>query len=151
MVAGAADATGAPSAPSVSLSGVQVLVVDDDADARALIEAALGGVGAKVCALDSAHGALAHLERHKVDVIISDIGMPEEDGFSFMKRLRARPESRGGRTPAIALTAYARGEDATRSRDVGYQHHLAKPADMGHLAQIVESLVKERSRERASP
>jgi signal transduction histidine kinase/DNA-binding response OmpR family regulator len=147
----ASGATAAPGARPVSLSGVEILVVDDDADARTLLETALSNAGATVCAVDSAHRALTHLERHKVDVIVSDIGMPDEDGFSFMARLRALPESRGGKIPAIALTAYARGDDVVRSRAVGYERHVAKPANLEHLAETVESLVTERTQERPTP
>ncbi|HEX4353349.1 MAG TPA: ATP-binding protein, partial [Polyangiales bacterium] len=126
------------------LSGVTVLVVDDDEDARYLLESALERVGAQVSTADSARGAMAFLENHRVDVLISDIGMPGEDGFSLMKRVRALPAHRGGLIPAIALTAYARSEDVARALAVGFMRHLAKPADVDELARAVAKLVEPR-------
>jgi len=73
-------------------------------------------------------------------VMVSDIGMPDEDGYSLMRRVRKLPASRGGRVPALALTAYARGEDVTRAHQVGYQGHLAKPADVDALTRAVAKL-----------
>ncbi|HEY2734341.1 MAG TPA: response regulator, partial [Polyangiales bacterium] len=126
------------------LSGVSVLVVDDDEDARYLLESALERLGARVSTADSARGALVFLESQQVDVLISDIGMPGEDGFSLMKRVRALPAHRGGQVPAIALTAYARNEDVARALAVGFMRHLSKPADVDELAQAVAKLVEAR-------
>ena len=130
------------SRPPVVLAGVKVLVVDDDEDSRRLIQGVLEHVGASVTTADSARAGFAFIEAHAVDVLISDIGMPDEDGFSFMQRLRALPANRGGQVPALALTAYARSEDAARAREVGYQAYLAKPADIDELARRVASLVR---------
>ncbi len=133
------------SQPQTALAGVKVLVVDDDEDTRLLLESALEGVGASVSTVDSARAAIAFIEGHPVDVMISDIGMPEEDGFSLIQRVRALPADHGGQIPALALTAYARGEDASHALRVGYQSHLAKPADVDELTGSVAKLVAPRS------
>jgi CheY-like chemotaxis protein len=78
-------------------------------------------------------------------VLVSDIGMPGEDGFSLLKSVRRLPERRGGKVPAIALTAYARSEDVERALGVGFQRHLAKPADLEELARSIVTLVAGRS------
>ncbi len=131
----------APSQPAGALSGVAILVVDDDEDSRLLVERALREAGASVTAVDSARAAIAFIESHRLDLMISDIGMPVEDGFSLMRRVRALPADRGGQTPALALTAYARGEDVQRAHQVGYQCHLAKPADVDTLIRTAAKLV----------
>lgn len=140
--AGAAMHAG-PSAESAlsSLLGVKVLVIDDDEDSRLLLQTALEGVGAWVRLADSAANAFSFLEQQRVDVVISDIGMPEEDGISLIRRIRAVPLHR--RLPAVALTAYARSEDVTRALEAGFQRHVAKPANIAELAQTVAELVQE--------
>jgi signal transduction histidine kinase len=127
--------------PGRPVAGIEVLVVDDDDDSREVVERALSSAGATVHSVDSARAALALLARQRVDVLISDIGMPDEDGYSLIRRVRSLPADRGGKVPAIALTAYARGVDASRALDAGFQHHVSKPADVGELARIVASLV----------
>ena len=127
--------------PPSTLSGVKVLVVDNDEDSRHVVESALERLGASVKSVDSARAAIDFIENHPVDVMISDIGMPDEDGYSLMRRVRALPETRGGQVKAIALTAYARDDDAMRARQVGYQRHLAKPADVDDLTRSVAELV----------
>jgi CheY-like chemotaxis protein len=123
-----------------SLDGIKILIVDDDEDSRLVLESALERAGATVASVDSAQAALAYLRAERVDTMISDIGMPGEDGFSLMKRVRNLPENHNGRVPAIALTAYARNEDVARALDVGFQHHMAKPADLEELARTVAAL-----------
>ncbi len=125
-----------------SLPGIEVLIVDDDEDSRALLEVALDRTGAHVHVADSAAAAFALLEQREVDVLISDIGMPEEDGFSLIKRIRALPQH--GNLQAIALTAYAREEDVARALDAGFQRHVAKPTDVAALARLVADLVEQR-------
>ncbi len=130
-----------PASPNLpSLAGLEVLVVDDDEDSRVLIESALERAGANVASVETARAALALLESRHVDVLVSDIGMPDEDGFALMKRIRALPAASGGAVPAIALTAYARSEDASRALEVGYQRHLSKPADVDELVRSVAAL-----------
>src|SRR6185503_15940504 len=112
-----------------SLDGLRVLVVDDEFDARALITAMLERCGAQVVAVGSAREGLESIESWKPDVLIADIGMPVEDGYGLIRKVRALPKQKGGHTPALALTAYARTEDRVRALSEGYQVHLAKPVD----------------------
>ena len=132
-------------APNVDLQGVKVLVVDDEADARSLIERLLHDCDATVTTAASAKEALDVLARDRPDVLISDIGMPKEDGYSLMRRIRRLKDERG-RLPAIALTAYARTEDRMKAMEAGYQLHLAKPIEASTLIAMVATLSKrERS------
>jgi CheY-like chemotaxis protein/anti-sigma regulatory factor (Ser/Thr protein kinase) len=124
------------------LKGVTLLVVDDDADARELIADALVEMGAHVERARSAAEALAKLQDSPPHVLISDIGMPIEDGYSFLRRLRALPPERGGDTPAIALTAYARPEDIRKAEEAGFQLHVVKPVRLEHLIEAVKSCVR---------
>jgi signal transduction histidine kinase len=138
-----AEAAAEPPHSLSLLLGVKILVIDDDEDSRLLLQTALERVGAWVRAADSAAGAFAFLERQRVDVVISDIGMPEEDGFSLMRRLRELPQHR--RLQAVALTAYARTDDMTRALEAGFQRHVAKPANIAELVRVLAELV-EKSR-----
>ncbi len=122
------------------LAGRCLLVVDDEEDALALVSEVLTRRGAQVHAVPSARAALDKLADIKPDVIVSDIGMPDEDGYSLIRKIRALPPERGGRTPAVALTAYARDEDARRAFAAGYQLHLAKPVEPAQLASVVANL-----------
>ena len=123
-----------------ALHGLRVLVVDDELDARALLTTILEGSGAEVLAVSSTSEALDSMESWKPDVLIADIGMPVEDGYSLIRKVRALPHERGGKTPALALTAYARTEDRSRALSEGYQVHLAKPVDRIELATVISSL-----------
>jgi PAS domain S-box-containing protein len=123
------------------LRHVRVLVVDDEADARELIAEVLGAHGADVHTVSSVAAALAALPRFRPDVLVSDIAMSGEDGFELIRRVRALPADEGGRLPALALTAYAGGEDGRRVLDAGYQLHVAKPVEPQVLAQAVSRLV----------
>jgi CheY-like chemotaxis protein len=121
---------------------LRVLVGDDELDARTLLSAMLERCGAQVIALGSAREGLDSLEKWMPDVLIADIGMPVEDGYGLIKKVRALPKERGGQTPALALTAYARTEDRVRALSEGYQVHLAKPVDRFELAAVVASLTQ---------
>ena len=123
-----------------ALRGLNLLVVEDDPDARDLIVSLLGDCAADVTAVESADEALEFLNRQSPDVILSDIEMPTVDGYEFIRRVRARGREHGGGVAAIALTAYARPEDRTRSLMSGYQAHLAKPVDLNELVATVVSL-----------
>jgi PAS domain S-box-containing protein len=123
-----------------SLTGLRVLVVDDEIDARTLLSAMLERCGAQVVAVSSAREGLESVESWQPDVLIADIGMPVEDGYGLIKKVRALPKERGGQTPALALTAYARTEDRVRALSEGYQVHLAKPVDRYQLAAVITSL-----------
>jgi CheY-like chemotaxis protein len=133
------------SCPAVSLEGVHVLIVDDEQDARALVERLLKECAATVTTAASAREALAHVERDKPDVLVSDIGMPEHDGYALIRWIR-RLEGERGEIPAIAFTAYARPEDRAKAIQAGYQLHLAKPVEPMRLVSMVASLVKRPTR-----
>jgi PAS domain S-box-containing protein len=126
------------------LDGLKVLVVDDEEGVRELLTAALSELGAEVHAAASAAEALERLALARPDVVISDIGMPIVDGHALIRQLRALPVEAGGRTPAIALTAYARAEDARRALAAGYQRHVAKPVDPAELAAVMKDLAPRR-------
>ena len=126
------------------LHDVTVLVVDDQEDARELMCAVLGRCGAHVVAVDSTAAALEALDRVRPDVILSDLEMPGEDGYSLIRKVRERPPEKGGTVPAAALTAYARTEDRLHSLRAGFHRHVPKPVQPDELAQIVASLAGRR-------
>jgi CheY-like chemotaxis protein/anti-sigma regulatory factor (Ser/Thr protein kinase) len=123
-----------------SLEGLKVLVVDDEADTRELIREVLKECGSEVVMSRSVEEALEALEQHHPDILISDLGMPDEDGYSLISKIRALPPERGGQIPAAALTAYARAEDRMRVLRSGFQFHLPKPVDSAELVTVVASL-----------
>jgi signal transduction histidine kinase/ActR/RegA family two-component response regulator len=129
-----------PIARVEGLAGVRVLVVDDELDTRKLISAVIEQSGAEVTACASAGEALEKLKSWRPHILMSDIGMPGEDGYALIRQVRALPPERGGRTPAAALTAYARDEDRTRALAAGYQLHIAKPFSPGDLIAAVSDL-----------
>ncbi|HKG14399.1 MAG TPA: ATP-binding protein [Pyrinomonadaceae bacterium] len=123
-----------------TLTGVRVLVVDDELDTRNLISTVIAQSGAEVSACSNAGEALEKLKTWRPHILMSDIGMPGEDGLALIKRVRALPPERGGRTPAAALTAYARDEDRGRALAAGYQLHIAKPFSPRDLIAAVSEL-----------
>ncbi len=125
---------------AVSLKGVSVLVVDDEPDARDLVQRFLESCEATVIVAGSATEGLEAVMRHRPHAIISDIGMPGADGYEFIRRVRSLPKDEGARTPALALTAFARAEDRTRAMHAGFNLHLSKPIDGNELVAIVGSL-----------
>jgi CheY-like chemotaxis protein len=130
------------------LSGLRVLVIDDLAEAREVFSAMLQSWGAQVDTASTAASGLAALGRFKPDVVLCDIAMPGENGFSFIRRVRALEPSQGGKTVVVALTAFAGAEDAQRSLDAGFDAHLAKPVDATDLSRLIAKLagrVKEQS------
>jgi signal transduction histidine kinase/CheY-like chemotaxis protein len=127
-----------------SLAGITVLAVDDEADARDLIRRVLENCGATVLVAESAAKGIEQIRSERPDMIISDIGMPGEDGIEFIKKVRALPAEHGGSTPAAALTAFARAEDRTRALRAGYQTHVAKPVEPTELTAVVASLARRR-------
>ncbi|MCA1634254.1 MAG: response regulator, partial [Acidobacteria bacterium] len=123
------------------LDGLRVLVVDDEADARDLLRSVLERCGAKVTTAASAAEALESFAARTPEILISDIGMPGEDGYALIESVRALEAQRGGdRTPAIALTAYARVEDRVRALQAGFQVHVPKPIEPVELVAFVASL-----------
>ena len=125
-------------AASSELTGVKVLVVDDQLDARELIKRILTDCGADVWVAAGAEEALGLLDRHTPDLVVSDIGMPGVDGYELLRRIRKRAD--GTRMPAIALTAFARSEDRTRALRAGFVVHVAKPVDPAELVATVASV-----------
>jgi CheY-like chemotaxis protein len=128
--------------PSDALTGIHVLVVDDDADARQLIRTILEYCGALVTAVGSAAAALSALRSVVPDVLLSDISMPEHDGYWLIEQVRALPPDRGGRMPAVALTAHGRTHGPDRTLAAGFQAHLAKPVDAWELCRVLSGLVR---------
>jgi PAS domain S-box-containing protein len=124
------------------LDGTTILVIDDEPDTRELLKAGLENCGAQVTVAGSAADAFDALESQIPDVIISDIGMPDEDGYELIRKLRSRPADKGGNVPAIALTAYARVEDRLKALRSGYQMHVPKPVELAELVAVADSLVK---------
>ncbi len=122
------------------LDGLRVLVVDDESDTLQVISTVIAQSGAEVMACASAAEALEALKRWRPDILISDIGMPGEDGYALIRQVRALPAEGGGRIPAAALTAYARDEDLKRALDAGYQMHVAKPVSPHDLISAVSNL-----------
>ena len=129
-----------PGEVNIDLSGVSVLVVDDEPDARNLIERVLRSHGASVYTAANATQALQSLQQNKPDVLLSDIGMPDEDGYSLLYKLRKLDPEQGGETPAVALTAFARSEDRKRALLAGFQMHVPKPVEAGELLAVIANL-----------
>ena len=130
----------APSAEAVKLDGVHVLVVDDERDARELLTAILTQSGATVTAAAGAADAIEKLSSVKPDLLVSDIEMADEDGYSLIRKVRATEEARGRRIPAIALTAHARTSDRLRALSEGYQMHIPKPVEPAELVLAIANL-----------
>jgi PAS domain S-box-containing protein len=124
-----------------ALKGLRVLVVDDEADAREMLSMILEEAGAEVTTAACADEAVAAFERFRPDVIVTDIGMPDGDGYSLIRRLRALEADGAGATPAVALTAYARAEDRTQALGCGFQAHLPKPIEPGELTALIARLI----------
>jgi signal transduction histidine kinase/ActR/RegA family two-component response regulator len=122
------------------LDGVRVVVVDDEPDARELLAELLASCDATVWTASSAAEALDLVREHLPDVLVSDIGMPGEDGYALIKKLRALPAEEGGRTPAVALTAYARVEDRTKALVAGFHMHVPKPVEASELLSVLTGL-----------
>lgn len=125
-----------------SLEGVRILLVEDDDDIRDLMRIALEARGALLTAVDGARAAVAAIEGATPDIVISDISMPGEDGHALMRKVRGLPLTRGGKIPAIALTALDSREARVASRDAGFHYHLTKPVDPDKLVEIVAGLVR---------
>jgi PAS domain S-box-containing protein len=130
----------APPDTCLQLTGVRVLVVDDEHDSRAMIERVLTDCYAVVATAASAAEAIDRLAGDRFDVLVSDIGMPGEDGYDLLRRVRALGPDRGGAIPAVALTAYARTEDRMKAVLAGFQLHMAKPVEPAELITMVASL-----------
>ncbi len=132
------------------MDGVRGLVVGDEKDARELISTILEQQGAKVTTVRSATEALETLALIQPDVIVSDIEMPNEDGYTLIKKIRELEPQEGGRTPAAALTAYARTEDRMRALLAGFQIHLPKPVEPAELIAVVANLAERTGKPASS-
>ena len=126
--------------PEVSLANIQVLVGDDKIDARDLVKKVLEMAGATVSTAGSASEAMERILAERPDVLVRDIGIQEEDGYSLIRRLRALEKREEDVLPALALSAYARSEDRTNAIRSGFQNHLAKPVEPAELLAVVSSL-----------
>jgi CheY-like chemotaxis protein len=125
----------------VRLDGLHVLLVEDDDDSRKLLATMLKRYGARVTAAKSAKEALGVFDGELPDVMISDIGMPEQDGYELIRKVRALPPERGGLIPAIALTGYASKKDRERALAAGYHQHIAKPIEQADMIAAIAALV----------
>ena len=134
-----------PATAQHSLSGLRVLAVDDEPDTRELVTAVLTTCGADVVSVGSGTEALDQMNRQRFDLLISDIGMPEMNGYDLIGRIRQRGEEHGGRTPAMALTAYAGIDDRKRALAAGYGMHIPKPFIAAELISAATSLTSEVS------
>lgn len=128
----------------LDLTGIRVLVVDDNLDVLELLTVLFTQYGAEVITVTSAPEVLAKLESFQPDVLVSDIGMPELDGYSLIQKIRNLPAEKGGQIPAIALTAYARVDEQQRALNSGYQRHLTKPLEPEQLIQAVMALTQSK-------
>lgn len=126
------------------LDGVHALVVDDEEDTRTLLKTVLEEFGARVTLASSVPEALAAIAAEAPTVIVSDIGMPNQDGYDLIREVRKLPPERGGGAPATALTAYARAEDRRRAIDAGFSMHVSKPVDPAELIAVVASLTRAK-------
>ena len=135
------DESAARSPQSAILSGVSVLVVDDEPDTLDLVRVVLEQAGARVTAVSDASAAMGALAAARPDVLLADIGMPGEDGYQFIRRVRALGREHGGLVPAVALTAYAAESDRAQALDAGFQLHVPKPVDPAELVRLVAGVV----------
>jgi CheY-like chemotaxis protein len=130
------------------LNGVRVVAIDDESDALGLLRVVLEAAGADVTTISSAREALEQVGGIRPDALVVDLGMPEMDGLTFIRRLRSSDDPGVRDIPAAALTAFARSEDRTKALDSGFEMHLAKPVDPGELVASVATLVRRPSRRR---
>jgi signal transduction histidine kinase len=126
------------------LAGLRILTVDDDNNTRDMLQEALARAGAEVCAAASAQEALDKLQRFRPDVLVSDIGMPNVDGCDLLHQVRVLPAERGGATPAIALTGYARDDDRAATHEAGYQAIAIKPVNLDELVSTILDVAAPR-------
>jgi CheY-like chemotaxis protein len=153
--AAAVPSHAAPTAPAASaaaqLHGVNLLVVEDDPDTRDLLREILSVAGADVVTAPDAARALTALDARLPHAVLCDIGLPGEDGYTLMRRIRGRAPDAGGAVPAIALTAYARREDRDKALAAGFLCHAVKPIDPEALTRVVADVVAGRAADTAEP
>lgn len=127
-----------------------ILVVEDDDDARELMQAVLEQRGARVFAADRVSVAIELFDQVTPEIVVSDIAMPDEDGYSFVRRIRALPPERGGRTPCIAVSAYAGSADRARALAAGFDRYHHKPVDFEALGAAISALTTVRAEDKAT-
>jgi CheY-like chemotaxis protein len=147
LAVGASEMT---SIPYTDLGGCRILVVDDEHDARTLIERILAQCNATVITAASAAEGIEAVRRHRPHLVVSDIGMPGEDGYEFLAKLRQLSDAEGGDTPAVALTAFARSEDRRRALMAGFQMYLPKPVESAELLAVASNLFTASRRGKAN-
>jgi CheY-like chemotaxis protein len=125
---------------SQMLREIRVLIVDDHPDAHELLALIITSAGATVKDADNAEAAYAIVERWKPNIIVADLHMPDQDGYAFMKRIRARPKEEGGQIPAVAITGYG-PEDRLTAFRAGYQNYIRKPVNAEELVAAIASLI----------
>jgi CheY-like chemotaxis protein len=125
------------------LDGVRVLLVDDDEFVREVMTLVLEDRGAQVIGVATVGDALAELRREQPDVVVSDLGMPGEDGYALIRKIRALRADEGGDVPAVAVTGFVRRGDSTRTIREGFQAHFCKPVDGAVLAAAIQRLVRK--------
>ncbi|HWA72116.1 MAG TPA: response regulator [Polyangiaceae bacterium] len=140
-----------PYSSDLRLDGLRVLVIDDDDDGRELLTQALSSRGAEVISVASASVGLSELQRTRPDVLVSDIAMPDVDGYEFVRRVRQLPAERGGETPALAITAHAGKEVLERAIGSGFHRYASKPIDVERFVATVAELGRETSQVDANP
>jgi CheY-like chemotaxis protein len=128
-----------------ALSGLKILIVDDEADAREFTTRILTLYHAEVVAAGTAAEGLEQVQVHRSDVIVSDISMPQTDGYQFIRNVRNLSAHNGGDTPAVALTAFNRAEDRTKAINAGFQRHLSKPVELQTLIDTLASVAGQYS------
>lgn len=132
---------------SLNLYGLQVLLVENNFDSRELFTFLLQEFGAQVIAVALVSEALEALERHQIDILIGDIELPVEDGYSLVSKIRTREAEKGGKMiPAIAVTCADREEDRIRARAAGFQSHMSKPVDVYELVKVVASFAGRKGK-----
>jgi CheY-like chemotaxis protein len=131
------------SSPPSSFDGIKVLIVDDEADTREVLAVMLADSGLEVTTAASAEEALELLKSWQPKLLVSDIGMPGEDGYSLIRQVRQLPPAEGGSIPAVALTAYSREEDRKQVLSAGFQMHVSKPVEPAELLQAIATLTEQ--------
>ncbi len=149
LIAGQRKAPDVYEGLDLPLTGVRILAVDDDPDALQLLSMALSRCGAEVKIAMSADEGLSALQRYKPDVLVSDIAMPGEDGYSLIRKVRALPAEEGGEIPAVAVTAFARAEDRMRALETGFQMFVSKPIEPVELIATIADLANRIERKPA--
>lgn len=125
------------------LDGLHILVVEDDADGRELMSTVIERAGARATTVASVRAALQALESAQPDALVSDIGLPNEDGFALIRQIRAREAERGGFLPAVALTGYVHEDERKRVLAAGFQVHVPKPVDLADLMAAIASVTRD--------